>query len=52
MTELEAKTQEIHELKIELAKWVNYWRDKDNAALQARIAELEAFCKPALEKKE
>jgi predicted RNase H-like nuclease (RuvC/YqgF family) len=40
--EFEAKCKECSELKIELAKWVNYWRDKDNKALQARIAELEA----------
>lgn len=38
----DAKCKESSELKIELSKWVNYWRDKDNKALQARIAALEA----------
>ena len=42
---LAAKDKEIHELKVELAKWVNYWRDKDIQALQDRIAALEAACK-------
>ena len=31
----------IAELEIELAKWVQFWRDKDNASSQARITELE-----------
>jgi len=31
----------IAELEIELAKWVQFWRDKDNLALRARIEELE-----------
>lgn len=44
--ELDAKCKECSELKVELAKWVNYWRDKDNKALQTRIAELEAALKP------
>ena len=38
--------KEIHDLKVELAKWVQFWRDKDNKALQDRIAELEAALKP------
>ena len=43
VAELEA---ENHELKVELGKWVQFWRDKDNKALQARIAELEAALAP------
>jgi len=46
--ELDAKCKECSDLKIELAKWVNYWRDKDNKALQARIAELGAALKPIM----
>jgi hypothetical protein len=46
--ELDAKCKECSDLKIELAKWVNYWRDKDNKALQARIAELGAALNPIM----
>jgi len=42
---IEAQAKEIHELKIELGEWVQFWRDKDNRALKARIEELEAFIK-------
>ena len=34
--------ERIAELEIDLAKWVQFWRDKDNAALKVRIEELES----------
>jgi predicted S18 family serine protease len=39
---VEAQAKEIHELKIELAKWVQAWRDMGNKVLRDRIDELEA----------
>jgi len=35
MDEINALREECSNLKNELAKWVNYWRDKDVKALQA-----------------
>jgi predicted component of type VI protein secretion system len=32
--------KENNELKIDLAKWVHYWRDKDNKALAEKITKL------------
>ena len=34
--------ERVAELEIDLAKWVQFWRDKDNAALKVRIEELES----------
>lgn len=34
--------ERVAELEIDLAKWVQFWRDKDIAALKVRIEELES----------
>jgi regulator of replication initiation timing len=40
---------ENNELNIELAKWVHYWRDKDNKALAEKVAKLREALEPFAE---
>jgi hypothetical protein len=42
MDEINKLREERHELKNEMAKWVNYWRDKDVKALSAENEKLRA----------